>query len=168
MHYIAIQKTQECLKNASPRIKEIMGAEATEEVIDALAKQYALKDQTARFTQLAGYVLLGFLPINKFKEALEEDLGMRSEDALHLAEETKAKIFNAVMPELYRLYSHEGMKPEPLDLREQTSEKNGEKLLPPPSSWQGTIPPGKDTYLEPVDEDEGPKVEGNVVDLSKD
>jgi len=104
MEQPTLQQRQERLRNASPKMRDVIWAEETGETIESIAMRHGVEDKTSNLSEITSFVLLGFLPIQKFRSALQEELNIPEEQARQIAQEIRERIFAQVAEELRKLH----------------------------------------------------------------
>ncbi len=69
-----------------------------------LAEKYGFSNKVSKFAELEGYVLLGILPIEEFKEKIEKDVELNPKVSEALLREVDRLIFEPVRESLNKLY----------------------------------------------------------------
>lgn len=98
------QQQRERLKELPEKIRDVLWAEETGDAIEEIAEKHAVENPSS-LSRLTGWVLAGFLPIQKFRSTLQEELGISEEQARQIAYEIRERIFAQVAEELRKIHN---------------------------------------------------------------
>lgn len=99
-----LSQQQERLKELPKKIRDVLWAEETGNTLEEIAQKHHVED-LAYLSRLTGWVLAGFLPIQKFRSALQEGLQIPEDQARQIAQEIRERIFAQVSEELRKLHN---------------------------------------------------------------
>lgn len=82
---------------ASSVIQEILDADWVPENIEMISKKISIRlDKTDKLIKLVGLVVLNLIPLSKFLEVIESELGVDKERATQIVQEIDEHVFKRV------------------------------------------------------------------------
>ena len=138
-HYTS-EQFWELYEKLPQELKDALFAEETGNNIFEICKRNKIEDNLDQIVEYVGQVLVGVLPPEDFQENLEKELKLKKDIAKKVSQEINRFILYPVRPALEQLYKIE-LAP---------SDKPA-KVAPPPSEEKPKVPPGKDSYREPIE-----------------
>jgi len=90
-----------------PDVQEAMIAMESANIIYETAKSEGLLPKVSHLAEITGDVMLGILPITKFREAIQSGLGIEEEKARRIAQNIRDKIFLKIADSLRRIHKLE-------------------------------------------------------------
>jgi len=99
------QRYIQAFERAPAVLRDLSGSWETTEVIRALGERYRLEERVAHVARMTAYVLVGLLPLAKFRETIQEEAGLDEEAAREIAREIRDKVFARAVEELRAMHN---------------------------------------------------------------
>lgn len=142
-------------------LQDAIWSEKTSDVLYEISLKYNFSDRSGAFAKITGRILLGLIPIQKFRSTLQEELELDEQTARNIAYEVRDSVFSTVAEELRNLHGISAANPEgaspPAQGGDSAQHTFEEKTMP----HRGLPPRG----LPPQPPRPIPKLEGNTVNL---
>jgi hypothetical protein len=115
------EKFWKLYKNLPQELQEVLLSEKTGEEVRDICQRYGISEIEEEILDLVGLTLIGLLPFEDLKLALERDLKLSPQTAKQIAQEIFRFIFFPVKSSLEKIYKIE-MKEEKETLKEAKKE----------------------------------------------
>jgi hypothetical protein len=115
------EKFWKLYKNLPQELQEVLLSEKTGEEVRDICRRYGISEIEEEILDLVGLTLIGLLPFEDLKLALEKDLKLSPQTAKQIAQEIFRFIFFPVKSSLEKIYKIE-MKEEKETLKEAKKE----------------------------------------------
>ncbi|MBI2462948.1 MAG: hypothetical protein HYV65_01785 [Candidatus Spechtbacteria bacterium] len=74
-------------------VKDLLWDENLTDLFFYLVREYNIPDKVYTFSQITDYVIMGLIPVQKYRETLQVELGLPETTARQLAYEVRDKLF---------------------------------------------------------------------------
>lgn len=86
-------------------VRDALFSDNTSQMIFSIAKSEGLLPHSEKLAEITGDVMLGILPITRFRETLQDKLNIDEEKARRVAKGVRDKIFMPIAQELRKVHN---------------------------------------------------------------
>jgi len=94
----------QALEKAPSSIRVVSRSEETTQTVKDLGERYNLGDRVSAVARITAYVLVGLVPITKFRETIQSEAKLEEDMARKIATEIRDKVFVRVVDELRAIH----------------------------------------------------------------
>lgn len=105
------EQLDELYDNMPESLHDVMWDEKTTGVILDIERRYMLESKNGLLGKITGRVLMGALPIQKFRATIQEELQIPEEQAREIATEIRDTIFAPVAEDLRKVHGLDNAPP---------------------------------------------------------
>ena len=112
MLFIDPQRYIQELQKAPSALRVLSGSEETAEAIRAIGNKHKLGEKVSHVARITAYVLVGLLPLYKFRETIQAEIGTDENTARTIAIEIRSKVFSRAVEELRAIHGLHANPPQ--------------------------------------------------------
>lgn len=86
-------------------VQEAMISSQTAQIIYETAEEQGLLNEVSRIAEITGDVMMGIVPITKFKQTIQSELNVEEDKARRIAQVVRDKIFLKIVDSLRKIHN---------------------------------------------------------------
>src|SRR3989344_9079491 len=92
-------------KKLPQELKEVIWATETNDLLYEISKKYNILDKANSLARVTGGILMGFIPLTKYRATIQEELGISEDQARQIAYEIRDTLLMRVAEHLRDLHN---------------------------------------------------------------